>query len=248
MPPAADPLSAQAALVGELMRVRQLNTERATNPILAGALARVGHWQSRRLRMTYADLAQSPAYAGAIAFFQSDLYGGVDFSRRDADLERVVPMLVAVLPERVIGTIGQAMALNALSQELDRLLLARLPRADGQFTVADYCRAYRRAGNLPARRLQIRLIVEVGQAIDQYVKKPLIRGSLAMMRQPAKMAGLGVLHDFLERGFSAFHKMGSAAEFLATIETRETAILDAIAAGARDPFPDPLDPSPPKAA
>jgi len=240
--------SAPDALIRELTRVRQLNVERATNPILSGALERVGNWQSRRLRMTYADLAQSPAHAGAIAFFQSDLYSGVDFSRRDADLARVVPLMVKVLPERVIGTVAQAMALNALSQELDRLLLARLPRADGQFSVADYCRAYRRSGHLPARRQQIRLIVEVGHAIDQYVRKPLIRGSLTMMRQPAKMAGLGTLHDFLERGFAAFHKMNGADDFLATIETRETAILEAIAAGAKDPFPDPLGPGAPKAA
>jgi hypothetical protein len=60
-----------------------------------------------------------------------------------------------------------------------------------------------------------------------------------MMRQPARLAGFGVLHDFLERGFNAFHRMGGADEFLETIRKRETAIHDAIAGGSAAPFPDP---------
>ena len=162
-------------------------------------------------------------------------------ARRDADLARVVPILSATLPERVIWTVALAMELNVLSQELDRLLLGRLPRADGQCTVAEYCKAYRRAANLPARRRQIELIGQIGKALDGYVKKPMLRGALAMMRQPARLAGYAALHDFLDRGFDAFRRMGGADEFLATIQARETAILEAIADGAYDPFPDPLN-------
>lgn len=232
--------SAQAALIRELTRVQRLHADRAGNPILAGSLERVATWQARRLRMTYADLAADPRYGAAIVFFQNDLYGSADFSRRDADLARVVPVMVRMLPDRVIETLAEAMELNGLSQELDRLLLARLPRADGNFNVAEYCKAYRRAGNFPLRRRQIRLIVEVGAELDRHVGKPLIRAALAMMRQPAKLAGLSTLQDFLERGFAAFHGMGGASDFLRTIEARETEILEAIVSGASDPFPDPL--------
>ena len=232
---------AHHALVQELTRVQRLHEERSRNPILAGALDRLAMWQARRLRMTYADLAVDPRYAGAIVFFQNDLYGGTDFSRRDADLARVVPMMVKVLPESVIRTTAVAMELNGISQELDRLLLARLPRADGTFTVTEYCKAYRRAANYPQRERQIQLIGEIGRALDHYVKKPLIRGALHMMRQPARLAGMGVLQDFLERGFNAFHAMHGADHFLATIDERERAIMDAIVGGAIDPFPDPLN-------
>ena len=62
--------------------------------MLAGALDRLADWQARRLRMTYADLAADPRYSAAIEFFQNDLYGAADFSRRDADLARVVPVMV----------------------------------------------------------------------------------------------------------------------------------------------------------
>ncbi len=232
--------SAHAALVQELERVARLQAERGANPILAGALQRVATWQSRRLRMTYADLAAQARYADAISFFQTDLYGGMDFSQRDADLARVVPVMVRMLPERVIMTIAKGVELHALSQELDRSLLARLQRADGQFSVAEYCRAYRRMAKRPERERQTRLVGEIGSTLDGYVKHPLIRTALRMMRQPARIAGLSALHQFLERGFGAFRKMNGAAEFLATIEERETALMVAIFAGETAPFPDPL--------
>jgi hypothetical protein len=217
---------AQAALARELARLARLNAETAQNPILTGALARLSEWQSRRLRMTYADLAADPRYGDAIEFFQQDLYGAADFSRRDADLARVVPVMVRLLPEGVVAAVALAVELNALSRELDRVLLSRLPRADGYFTVTEYCKAYRRTGNFPLRKRQIKLIGDVGIALDRYVGKPLVRTALTMMRQPAKLA--------------AFRRMRGAAEFLATIETRETAIHEAIVGGSIDPFPDPL--------
>jgi hypothetical protein len=232
--------AASVALVRELSRVQRLHAERTGNPILAGSLERVARWQSRRLRMTYADLSADPRYGAAVAFFQNDLYGPGDFSRRDADLARVVPLLVKVLPERVIATVALAAELNALSQELDRALLSRLPRADGNFNVLEYCKAYRRAGNFPLRRRQIRLIVEIGTALDAHVGKPFIRTALTMMRQPARLAGMSGLQDFLERGFAAFRAMHGADEFLRTVETRESGIMEAIIGGATDPFADPL--------
>jgi hypothetical protein len=231
---------AQAALIRELRHVETLHQERRANPLLAQALEQVAAWQSLRLGQTYADLAGQPRYCDAIEFFETDLYGNADFSRRDADLARVVPILVRTLPERVIATIAQAMELNALSQELDRALLARLPRADGTFTVAEYCRAYRLMDNRAERERQIRLIVEIGAALDRFVRMPLLHTALIMMRQPAKLAGMLVLHEFLERGFMAFRNMKGAQEFLATIETRETALMEAICGGDSAPFPHPL--------
>jgi hypothetical protein len=113
------------------------------------------------------------------------------------------------------------------------------PRALG-FAVAEYCRAYRAIGRHELRLRQIRLIGEVGAALDHYVQKPMLRAALKMMRRPAHLAGLGALQDFLERGFNAFAHMGGAAEFLATVESRETTIHEAIVHGADDPFPDPM--------
>jgi hypothetical protein len=234
------PATAAAALERELERVARLHVERCADPNLARALARLSDWQASRLGATYMDLAAQPRYADAIAFFQTDLYGAADFSRRDADLARAAPVMAHMLPDRVIATVAKAMELNGLSQDLDRTLLAHLPRADGVFTVAEYCGAYRAMNNRPARELQIQLIGEFGAAIDVYVGKPLLRTALLMMRHPARAAGLAVLQEFLERGFAAFRKMRGAGEFLATIDRRERALMNAMFAGDTAPFPDPL--------
>jgi hypothetical protein len=231
--------AAQARLVDELARVARLHADRRADPALARALDRLGEWQARRLRNTYADLVVDPRYAGAIAFFQNDLYGGGDFSRRDADLARVVPAMVRLLPEAVIATVAHAVELNALSHELDRALLVRLPRAGSDFSVADYCAAYRDERDYPRRRHQLELIGGVGGALDRYVRKPVLGAALTMMRQPSRLAGLSALQDFLERGFAAFRRMNGAAEFLAIVDARETRIHEAIAGGSNDPFPDP---------
>lgn len=238
---------AAASLLRELARVQRRNTQRAADPALDRALTTLAAWQVRRLRTTYADLEASPRYAAAMAFFESDLYGGADFAQRDADLVRVVPAMRRLLPESVLETVATAVALNALSQELDRAMIDALgPRMPG-FTVADYCRAYRAIDRHDLRLRQIRLTGEVGAALDRYVHKPMLRTALKMMRRPAHLAGLAALQDFLERGFNAFAEMGGAAEFLATMESRETTIHEAIVHGADDPFPDPMAGAPDQA-
>jgi hypothetical protein len=107
------------------------------------------------------------------------------------------------------------------------------------FSVVQYARAFRRAGDFDARRRQIELIGEVGRAIDHYGQKRSIRSALALMRTLARAAGFGALQDFLERGFASFRSMRGADEFLAIVDARERAILDAIAGGADAPFADP---------
>ena len=229
-------------LVRQLGRVAQLHAERRADPALRRALRRLADWQAARMATTYADLAAQPRYADAIAFFLSDLYGGADFAQRDADLARVVPIMTRMLPGRVIATICDATELNVVSHELDRSLFSRLPRTDGTFTVAEYCAAYRWAPDRPARARQIGLIGQIGAGLDEFVGKPFIRSALAMMRGPASIAGLSVLHDFLERGFLAFRKMGGAGEFLATIDRRERELMAAIYEGENAPFAEPVLP------
>lgn len=52
-----------------------------------------------------------------------------------------------------------------------------------------------------------------------------------MMRGPARIAHLSELHGFLERGFAAFKGMPCPADFVATILSREAAILENLYAG-----------------
>ncbi len=222
----------------ELERVRRLHAQRAASPQLAAGLDRIADFQARRLDATYQDLARDPRYRDAVAFFRSDLYGPGDFSRRDADLAKVVPTMKRLLPAAAIATVTNAVALSALSQELDRALLARLGD-ETRFDVATYCRVYRACANRDAREQQIALIGSVGRGLDRYVHAPLLRRTLAVMRVPARAAGLATLQRFLERGVRAFARMKGASAFLALIDSRETALMNAILAGSDTPFPDP---------
>jgi len=192
------------------------------------------------LRNTYADLQAIPRYAAAMRFFESDLYGGGDFAQRDADLARVVPGMKRLLPDHALRTVAEAVEVNALAQDFDRTMIDYLPRREAAFTVRQYCAAYRAVDRFDERRRQILLLSHVGEALDALVRKPMIRSALKLMRKPARLAGLAALQDFLERGFGAFAHMGGAREFLATIEARELAILQLIAAGNDAPFPDPM--------
>jgi len=237
-PHASMPSSAETDLIRELEHAQRLHQARQASPRLAAALDRVAVWQSRRLNATYADLVRDPRYAEAIEFFQSDLYGPGDYSRRDADLARVVPIMVRVLPEGVIAIIAKAIELSALSHELDRTLVAKLGE-DTPLSVASYCAAYRACDNRSERERQIALIVEVGAALDRYVHMPLLSSALAAMRRPARIAGVGALHEFLERGLLSFRGMKGAGEFLAVLRRRETAVMQAIFAGDDAPFADP---------
>ena len=80
------------------------------------------------------------------------------------------------------------------------------------------------------------LIRETGEALDRLATKPLLSSLLKMMRRPAQLAGLGDLHQFLERGFDAFRGMGSASDFLASIEAKEQKLLRRLFDGVADPF------------
>lgn len=224
------PSSATAELVRQLARARALHDERAASPDLAEQLDRLAAWQTRRLNATYADLASQARYAPAIVFFRTDLYSAGDFSRRDADLARVVPLMTRVLPEGVIATVASAMELSALSHELDRSMVAKLD-VRAPLSATAYAEAFRALANRPVRERQIALIGEVGRALDRYVHKPMLFSTLIAMRRPARAAGLGALQAFLERGFSAFRNMHGAGEFLDTVEERETALINAIFAG-----------------
>jgi hypothetical protein len=230
--------AAAAELIRQLGLARTLHRERAASPPLAAQFDRLAAWQTRRLNATYADLAREPRYAPAIAFFQTDLYGARDYSQRDADLARVVPLMSRVLPEGVIATVAKAMELSVLSHQLDRKMVGRLDPAQ-PLSAELYCEAFRALENRAERERQIALIGEVGRALDRYVSKPLLFSTLVAMRKPARAAGLGALQAFLERGFVAFRGMRGAGEFLATVEARETALMQAIFAGGPAPFAEP---------
>ena len=218
-----------------LARNRELRARYAGDAALAGRLAALRRWQAERLAATYADLAAQGRYRAAVTFFLRDLYGGADAGPRDRELARAARALTSLLPAAALEALCAAVVLDSLTQELDAGLAARLP--PGQpVTGAAYAAAYRATGRRAERERQIAAILELGHCLDGLVRQPLPRLLLRVSRRPAQLAGLGALHDYLERGFQAFTAMDGAAEFLTTIGTRESELLRRLFDGEVDPF------------
>ena len=216
-----------------LMRARSLRSAAAAAPRENADRMRLREWQSLRLARTHRDLLDSERYGPAARFFLDDLYGPKDFSKRDDEVERIIPLMTRMLPPSALHTVALAVGLDALSEELDSAMLAAL-RGIGhvrQIDDAAYAAAYRACANPAQREAQIRLVGQIGAALAGLTRLPLLSGLLRAMRGPAHLAGLGELHEFLERGFGAFKHMGRADDFLATIADRETALMQSWFAG-----------------
>lgn len=191
------------------------------------------NFQSQRMARTHNDLLMATETRAAAEFFLSDLYGAKDMTRRDADIARVIPTMEKILPAPALLTVAEAIMLDALSESLDAAMAARLGENFGE---DDYIAAYREVTRRADRERQLDCVQSVGYALCDLVRIPLIGGMLKMMEQPAKLAHLSELHDFLERGFMAFKRMKEPRRFVATIVTRETKIMENLYAGRVQPF------------
>lgn len=232
-----DRAACSAALAAFITEASDLRRAAAADPALGQRRAALREWQAARLARTHADLLASQRYGAAAAFFLSDLYGPKDFGERDAELERILPLMTTMLPVSGLRTLLLAIEVDALSERLDAAMVGALGEQLDSPGLGDeaYAAAYRAVGDQPGRETQIRLIGETGEALDAFAQKPFVRMALKMMHGPAKMAGLGELQAFLERGFDAFRTMRDASEFLDFIVSRERAFSAALFSGSAQP-------------
>ena len=99
-----------------------------------------------------------------------------------------------------------------------------------------YGEAYRRVGEGPQRERQIALIGRVGRGFGKALQMPGVAALLAFSRGPARLAGLGELQGFLERGYAAFESLDDAAAFVDEIERDEREVSRRLFAGDDAPF------------
>jgi len=148
---------AAARLESHLLEVSGRRARALAEPGMRKSVMALRRWQSERLARSYPDLLASRRYNPPARFFFEELYGPKDFSRRDADVRRILPRLQALLPAEALSTIADAVELDNLSESLDAALLEKLgfPH-DGAalefaaITEEAYARAYRACAN--ARR------------------------------------------------------------------------------------------------
>ncbi|MBN8489310.1 MAG: hypothetical protein J0M20_16495, partial [Burkholderiales bacterium] len=150
-------------------------------------------------------------------------YGPQDFADRDAQFARIVPALVRMFPQEIVDTVQALVELHALTESLDGRMAVALP-ADEPDRLG-YVQAWQQVGSRADRELQLTEVLSLGQQLDRYTRRPLLRQSLKLMRGPARAAGLGALQQFLERGFDTFGAMRGAQDFLARVQQRESALM-----------------------
>ena len=200
------------------------------NPALGDAVMQVKAIQSRRFAGTYADLLAGGPYAVAARFFLEELYSAKDYAERDAQFARIAGAMERLFPEQVVGTAVALAELHAVTEELDQAMaLAWLALPDDMGVVERYVSAWRDVGRRKDREDQLTVVMGIGDEMARLTRKPGLRTLLKMMRGPAAAAGLGSLQRFLETGFDTFAEMarrrGGAEQFLATIRSRESALI-----------------------
>lgn len=221
-----------------IAQVTQLRQERAAQPSLGAAVQAVKELQSTRFRGSYADLLQSDIYAPAAQFFLAELYGSSDYAARDAQFGRIAGTLQTLFPQPVVAMAVALAQLHQQTEALDhamgRCWLAAANTASDD--AACYVAAWQGVGQASARSGQLASVLAMGQDLARLTAKPGLRTLLHMMRGPARAAGLGELQRFLEAGFDTFGQLvrqrGAVAQFLATIEAREAALMTLLFTGA----------------
>jgi hypothetical protein len=215
-------------------RRRQLDAQLAAAPELAPRLQQLRSWQADRLARTYADLRRDPQLSGGLEFFLTDLYGPQDFTRRNRQLSRAWGYFKRALPSSAVEVLAKAIELEVLTAELDQAMVSQL--SSEPLSGASYAAAYRAVGRPEQRIRQIDLIIGLGEQLGRVVRHAGIGLALRAARTPARAAGLGMLQNFLERGFSGFRQMKDAQPLLGAIREREQQLMQALFSGSHDPF------------
>ncbi|HET7526704.1 MAG TPA: hypothetical protein VFK10_12240, partial [Burkholderiaceae bacterium] len=178
-------------ITARLQHVQHLRRTREGNPLLEAAARSVKQHQHARFARDYAPLLASARHGEAARFFLDQIYGPVDFTTRDAQFERVVPLMARVLPNEVLDTIADLIELHALTEDLDQQMAAALTRAE--IDERSYRGAWLKVGRQTDRERQLELLLKAGNALDRYTRSATLRATLRLMRAPARAAGLGRL-------------------------------------------------------
>ena len=216
---------ALASISLSIRRLSELQKEVAETQGRREALERLQEFQARRLAASYRDLSADRRYQAAVEFFLTDLYGPVAFEARDREFQRASRLLGRMLPLGPLEALARALALQALTLDLD-LRIARQLASGPPLSSAEYRRAYRACGDRPAREHQIELVIAIARALEHFVQQPSIEVLLRMAHLPATLAGFGTLQSFLERGFSAFRRLEDSDAFIRRVEQCERAFMN----------------------
>jgi hypothetical protein len=225
------------ALLKRLNWQKRMNNPALEPRLSLPSLGPLRRWQSERLRMSFAEILQDPKMRPAGEFFLADLYADKDFSARDRDAAKILPMMARILPQTLLQAAVDTIELAVVSHAFDLAMAKAITlNSKGEVDLKRYAEAYREVGCPRLRRHQIDLIIRVGKNLDAAVQKHGVYKLLKASRTPARLAGLQELQGFLERGFESFAQLGGADEFLGLVADSEYEISNLLFAGHKNPF------------
>ncbi len=225
-------------LLAELDRCEGLRRRQVEDELFHQRRLKLRAWQAARLARSHRDLAVNPRFAAASKFFLGELYGPRDLGAHIDEVRRIVPIMIKTQPASGLLTVARSVELNAVSEDLDGAMVEAIGERAAAIDNAVYAEAYRTVGRAEDRRRQIDLIELLGGALDALTHHKFIGATLKVMRKPAKLAGLGGLQSFLERGYDAFGPMrGGAGEFVSIIVWRERMLSAALLKGDAHALP-----------
>lgn len=216
--------------VSEVERLRLII---AADAGMRSAVAAVKRYQSQRFENSYRDLIAGGPYQAAAHFFLNELYGVVDYSKRDAQFARIAGAIESLLPRQAISTAVALARLHLLTEQLDFAMAGAWQSAPScEKMAATYVRTWKAVGHREERERQLQLVLELGRDLSRLTRTPGIRLMLKVMRGPAHAAGLHELQAFLEIGFDTFAALarykGGTEAFLLLIEARESELIRAL--------------------
>ena len=106
-----DRVTCSAALTAFIAEARDLRMAAMADPESRQRRLMLREWQVARLARTHADLLGSERYGQAATFFLTDLYSAKDCGERDAELERILPLMTSMLPVSGLRTLLLAIEL-----------------------------------------------------------------------------------------------------------------------------------------
>ena len=229
--------SLRHALARRLAWQKRMNDPNLEPRSTLPALGPLRRWQSNRLHKSFAHILANPKMRPAGEFFLTDLYADKDFSARDRDAAKILPMMARILPQSLLQAAVDTIELAVISQAFDLAMAQAISlNKKADIDLQHYIEAYREVGCPRLRRHQIALIIRVGKNLDAAVQKHGVYKLLKASRMPARLAGLQELQGFLERGFEAFAQLDGADEFLGMVADSEYEISERLFAGHKNPF------------
>lgn len=206
------------AHLDSVMRLRKLSSETD----IADASLQIKRLQARRFTGTYRDFLADGRYEAACRFFLDELYGEQNFIERDAQFGSIAGAIERLFPEAVGQLAVDLAETHALTESLDhRMAVNWLATNSSETDPGRYVTAWRRTGQREERMRQLEVVEHMGRELQRLTRMKSLLLTLRMMRQPARLANLSALQQFLERGFSAFARMNDATPLLAAISERE---------------------------